>query len=383
MCSSYELAPYKPNTNQIKVRYTDLPTQAMEENLLPEIEKTLLRTGQFILGQPVSEFEARIAKICQTKYAIGLNSGTDALFLSLKACGIGEGDEVITVPNSFIATAAVIALLKAKPVFVDVGQDYNIVPELIEKAITPRTKAIIPVHLTGNPADMPLIMSIASKYNLYVVEDACQAVGASIDEKIVGSFGNTGCFSLHPLKNLNVWGDGGFVTTNSSELAEKLKLLRNHGLKNRDESVEFAFNSRLDTIQAIVALRVLDDLEKITQIRIAHARKYDEGLADLDELVNLPFRRSNTKQVFHTYIIRVRDRNRLYKYLNENGIEVKVHYPIPLHLQQAAAYLGYKEGDFPECEAQAKSILTLPIHQNLTDAQLDLVIEAIHEFYGR
>lgn len=383
MSTSFTLEPLYVDASSIKVKYTDIPRQVLDEDLLPDIERLLLKTGQFVLGPQVTEFETKIAEYCQVKFAIGLNSGTDALFLCMKALGIGPGDEVITAPNSFIATAAAIATLGAKPVFVDVNTTYNINPNLIERAITAKTKAIIPVHLTGNPADMPAIMRIAGVHNLFVLEDACQAIGAFVDGKSVGSFGNAGCFSLHPLKNLNVWGDGGFVTTNSKELAYRLISLRNHGLKNRDESVEFAYNSRLDTIQAIVALRVLRDLDKVTDTRIAHAQLYDEAFPRLDKFVTLPPRKKNVKQVFHTYIIRAKERNQLYKYLNENGVEAKVHYPIPLHLQEAAAYLGYKEGDFPECEAQAKSIITLPIHQYLTDAQLRLVIETIRNFYEK
>ena len=378
---SYLLKQFEVKEGEAKVKYVDLPKQANVEAILTDIKEILLKTGQFTLGQPVAEFEARFAGLCKTKYAVGLNSGTDALFLALKALNIGSGVEVITAPNSFFATAAVIAIAGAKPVFVDVNNEYNIDAELIERAITHRTKAILPVHLTGNPADMPRIMNIARRHNLHVIEDAAQAVSATIDGQPTGSFGIAGGFSFHPLKNLNVWGDGGITTTNSRELSDRLKLIRNHGLKTRDEVEVFAYNSRLDTLQAIVANQLLNVLDAITEARIKNARAYDDGLSDMSDHITLPPRKSNVKQVFHTYVIQARERNKLGAYLAEKGIETKVHYPVPLHLQPASKYLGYQEGDFPVCEAQAKTILTLPVHQHLTDDQIACVIDNIRKFY--
>jgi len=378
---SYLLKQFEVKEGEAKVKYVDLPKQVNVEAILTDIKEILLKTGQFTLGQPVAEFEAKFAGLCKTKYAVGLNSGTDALFLALKALNIGSGDEVITAPNSFFATAAVIAIAGAKPVFVDVNNEYNIDAELIERALTHRTKAIIPVHLTGNPADMPRIMNIARRNNLHVIEDAAQAVSATIDGQPTGSFGIAGGFSFHPLKNLNVWGDGGIATTNSKELSDRLRLLRNHGLKNRDEVEVFAYNSRLDTLQAIVANQLLNVLDAITDARIKNAKTYDDGLSDLTDHITLPPRKSNVKQVYHTYVIQARERNKLGAYLAEKGIETKVHYPVPLHLQPASQYLGYQEGDFPVCEAQAKSILTLPVHQHLTDDQVTYVIDNIRKFY--
>lgn len=378
---SYLLEQFKVQESKAKVKYVDLSKQANVEATLSDIKELLLKTGQFTLGQPVAEFEARFAKLCNTKYAVGVNSGTDALFLTMKALNIGAGHEVITAPNSFIATAGAIANTGARPVFVDVNDEYNIDAHLIEKAITPRTKAIIPVHLTGNPADMSKIMDTAHKYNLYVIEDACQAVGAAINGRVVGSFGIAGCFSFHPLKNLNVWGDGGIITTDSKELFDKLVLLRNHGLTNRDEVEFFGYNSRLDTIQAIVANQLLHVLNVITDTRIRNSRKYDDALSDMVDYISIPPRRSNVKQVYHTYVIQAKDRNKLLAYLAENGIEAKVHYPLPIHLQQASKYLGYREGDFSVCEAQAKSIITLPVHQHLTENQIAYVIDTIRKFY--
>ncbi len=378
---SYLLEQFKVEENETKVKYVDLSKQANIEAILSDIKELLLKTGQFTLGQPVIEFESRFAKLCKTKYAIGVNSGTDALFLTMKALNIGSGDEVITAPNSFVATAGAIANTGARPIFVDVNEEYNIDADLIEKAITPRTKAIMPVHLTGNPADMPRIMGIANRYNLYVVEDACQAVSASINRQPAGSFGIAGCFSFHPLKNLNVWGDGGIITTNSKELFDKLILLRNHGLKNRDDVELFAYNSRLDTIQAIVANQLLNVLDAITNTRIKNAKTYDDALSDMADYITIPSRKSNVKQVYHTYTIQAKERNKLGTYLAEKGIQTKVHYPIPLHLQQASKYLGYKEGDFPVCEAQAESIITLPVHQHLNIEQITYVIDNITKFY--
>ena len=378
---SYLLDQFKVGEGKTEVKYVDLAKQANVEAILNDIRELLLKTGQFTLGQPVAELEAKFAKLCNTKYAVGVNSGTDALFLTMKALNIGTGDEVITAPNSFIATAGVIANAGARPVFVDVNEEYNINADLIEKAITPRTKAIMPVHLTGNPADMPKIMDVAGRHNLYVIEDACQAVSASINRQPVGSFGIAGGFSFHPLKNLNVWGDGGIIVTNSKELFDNLVLLRNHGLKDRDEVEFFAYNSRLDTLQAIVANQLLSVLDAITDTRIRNAQKYDDALSDMADYITIPPRKSNVKQVYHTYVIQAKERDKLGAYLDEKGIETKVHYPIPIHLQQAAKYLGYKEGDFPVCEAQAKSILTLPVHQHLTNGQIAYVIDNIRKFY--
>lgn len=380
---SYLLEQFNVDSKDVKVKYIDLPKQAHAEDMLNDIRELLLKTGQFTLGPQVEEFEGKFAALCHTKYVVGVNSGTDALFLSLKALDIGTGDEVITTPNSFLATTGAIVTAGATPVYVDVGDDYNIDPDLIEAAITPKTKAIMPVHLTGCPADMPRVMAIARKHNLYVIEDAAQAISAAIDGNPTGSFGTTGGFSMHPLKNLNVWGDGGAIATNSAEVDRKLRLLRNHGLENRDECSIFAYNSRLDTLQAIVALRLMHDLEDITNTRIKNAGIYDAGFKGLEDFITVPPRKKGVKQVYHTYVIQAKRRNELYKYLLDNGIEVKVHYPVPLHLQEAAKFLNYKEGDFPVTEAQAKSILTLPVHQHLAETQLEYVIDTIRKFYKK
>ncbi|MDD5679116.1 MAG: DegT/DnrJ/EryC1/StrS family aminotransferase [Kiritimatiellae bacterium] len=365
-----------------RVKYLDLPKQFNHQSLWAAVREQF-KTCQFILGSEVEKFELNFAKLCSTRYALGVNSGTDAIFLALKASGVGRGDEVITVPNSFVATAGAIMAVGARPVFVDVGDDYNIDVSLIEPAITRKTKAILPVHLTGNPANMPGIMRIALKYHLYVIEDAAQAAMASINGKRVGSFGDAGCFSLHPLKNLNVGGDGGVLTTGATSLYRNAKLLRNHGLKNRDEIEFFGYNSRLDSIQATIANYVMKDLETITSKRINNADMYDKGFKDLREFVVPPPRKKGFYQVFHTYVIRVKNREQLIKYLNDNGVETKIHYRIPIHLQKPCRKLGYRKGDFPVTEKQAGEILSLPVHHFLTNNQICYVIELIGDFYQR
>jgi dTDP-3-amino-2,3,6-trideoxy-4-keto-D-glucose/dTDP-3-amino-3,4,6-trideoxy-alpha-D-glucose/dTDP-2,6-dideoxy-D-kanosamine transaminase len=366
----------------MKVKYSYLEDQfANPQPILAEIAR-LVQAGDYTLGKPVEVFEGKFAAAIGTKYALGVSSGTDALFLALKAIGVGPGDEVITVPNTFIATIGAIIAAGAKPVFVDVlDGDYTINPALIEVAITPKTKALLPVHYAGHPADMPAIMAIAHKYHLPIIEDACQAISAAIDGQNVGTFGIAAGYSLHPLKNLNVWGDGGLIVTNSEEIREKVKLLRNHGLKNRDEVQIFGYNSRLDSLQAVVGNYLINDLERITAQRIAWANQIDAGLRDLAEFITIPARLPNRRYVYHLYMLMVQRRDRLLQYLIERGIEAKVHYPIPLHLQEAAQPLGYKKGDFPIAEAQAKTIITLPVHQHLHQEQIDYMLATIHAFY--
>lgn len=363
------------------VKYLDLPQQFRDEALRALLMEQF-EACQFIMGREVEEFERNFSSLCGTTYAVGLNSGTDALFLALKALGVGPGDEVITAPNSFVASTGAIIAAGARPVFVDVAVDYNIDVNLIEAAITEKTRAILPVHLTGNPADMEAIMEIAGKHKLFVVEDAAQAVMASIKGKRVGSFGDAGCFSLHPLKNLNACGDGGVLTTNSDEVFEKMRLLRNHGLRNRDEIEIFGYNSRLDTIQAVVANYGLSQLEFITSQRVKNAQMYDRALKELAGFVTVPPRKDEVEQVFHTYVVRVKRRDDLILYLNNNGVETKIHYPIPIHLQKPCRQFGYKEGAFPVCEQQAGEILSLPVHHHLTEDQIYYVVDLVKKFYG-
>jgi dTDP-4-amino-4,6-dideoxygalactose transaminase len=289
---------------------------------------------------------------------------------------------VITAVNTFIATAGAIAATGARPVYVDVTDEYVINPTLIDKAITSRTKAIIPVHYAGVPADMDKIMDIAHNHGLPVIEDSCQAISATFNGKYAGSFGVTGAFSLHPLKNLNVWGDSGIIITDNDKINARLRLLRNHGMRNRDEVDFFGYNSRLDSVQAVVGSHLIKDAQWITDTRIKWAEKLDTELSELAEYVTVPKRRSDKRYVHHLYIIMAKKRDDLLANLIDNKIEAKIHYPIPLHLQHCSAHLGYKEGDFPVAEAQAKAIITLPVHQHLNEDQIDYIIEKIKAFYG-
>lgn len=361
------------------VKYIDLPAQtgSIRDDLLAAVED-VFKSGEYILGPEVRRFEERFAQLCGCPFALGVANGTDAIVMALKALGVGPGDEVITVANSFLASTAAITLVGAKPVFVDVRDDLNINPELIEGAITPRTKAILPVHLTGKPADMNPILEIASARKLDVVEDAAQAVGASYHGKQVGSFGAIACFSLHPLKNLNAFGDGGMMTLQSESLRDKLAKMRNHGLRNRDESEFWAFNSRLDSLQAALLNVKLDHLAAWTQERRKTAAFYRENLR---EIVQCPSDGPEEHSVYHTFVIRAERRNELQRYLLEAGIETKIHYPVPIHLQPAARDLGYKRGDLPVTERLAETILSLPIYPELTTGQKEAVVEVIRSFY--
>ncbi len=363
-----------------QVKYMDLPRQFAGGEVVRQIAEEFTRC-RFVLGPQVAEFERRFARLCGTPHALGLNSGTDALFLSLKALGIGPGDEVITAPNSFIATAGAIVAAGATPGFADVTAEYTLDPALVEAAITRRTRAIIAVHLTGNPADMDALNAIAARHGLAVVEDAAQAVGATLNGRPVGSLGTTGCFSLFPLKNLGVAGDGGMLTTGAAEIERRIRLLGNHGLRARDECELFGYNSRLDTIQAIVGNVLLDSLDTVTKARIEHAAFYDQALAGLAPDVVIPPRRPAAKPVYHTYVVQVARRDRLVPHLLERGVETKIHYPLPIHLQPAAACLGYKRGAFPVTEAQADRIVSLPVHEYLTRDDLAYVAEGVRAFY--
>ena len=360
----------------------DLPRQFEDGAVVARVVEEFKRC-QFVLGPQVATFEARFARACGAAYAVGLNSGTDALFFALRALGVGPGDEVITVPNSFVATAGAIVMAGATPVFVDVNAEYLMDPARVDDAITSKTRAVIPVHLTGNPADMGAISPVAARRGLAVIEDAAQAVGAAIGDRVVGSLGSAAAFSLFPLKNLGVAGDGGVLTTTSREIFDKVMLLRHHGLRTRDEVEIWGYNSRLDTIQAIVANSVLDGLGDVTTARIRNAAFYDRALAPLAPHITVPPRRPGVRQVFHTYVVQAESRDRLREFLESRGVETKIHYPIPIHLQKTAESLGYKRGAFPVCEAQSERIVSLPVHEYLTEAEQQYVVDRIREFYRR
>lgn len=345
--------------------------------------RALVERADFTLGAEVTEFENRFAAFCDLPHAIGVSSGTDALIISLRLSGVGPGDEVITAANTFIATVGAIVAVGARPVLVDNEDGFTINPYEIERKITPRTKAIVPVHYTGNVSDMPAIMEIADRHGLSVIEDAAQAIGASLGGKPVGSWGKTACFSVHPLKNINVWGDGGLILTRDNALAKKLRLYCNHGLKNRDECVIFGVNSRLDTLQAVVGLRLIGQAEEITEKRINVAARYDTAFADLGPALRIPSRRPDVRHAFHLYMLRAERRDELFAHLRDCGIEALIHYPIPIHLQEAARDLGYQRGDFPIAEADAETMITLPAHQHLDDEQIDFIIESVHGFLAQ
>jgi len=365
----------------LHVPYVDIAGQhqPLKADLLSAIGQ-IIDSGQFILGEQVQLFEQRMTELCGVNYAVGVNSGTDALIIALRALNIGPGDEVITAPNSFVASTSCIAIVGAKPVFVDVREDYNIDPEKIEAAITPHTKAILPVHLTGRPADMSAIMTIATKYGIPVIEDSAQAILAEFQDKPVGSWGTIGCFSLHPLKTLNACGDGGLLTTNDESLYKQFLLLRNLGLETRDDCVVWSSNSRLDTVQAAMLLVKLNYLHDWTKKRQANAKFYQTHLADIEEVV-VPIDKPDEKAVYHTFVIQAEQRDELRTYLTKHNIGSAIHYPVPIHLQTVAKELGYGMGSFPITEIQAKKILSLPIYADLTEKQLQNVVETIKDFY--
>ena len=365
----------------ITIPYVNIALQhSLIKDELMEAVSEILDKGNFVLGSEVNEFEKRFADLCGVNYAIGVNSGTDALILALKAVGIGPGDEVITVPNSFVATASCIKIIGARPVFIDVQDDYNIDPNLLEAAITERTRAILPVHLTGRPADMDPVMEMARRYDLQVIEDCAQAVAAEYKGKRVGSFGSIGCFSLHPLKTLNACGDGGVLTTSDAELAAKFKIMRNIGLETRDNCVLWSSSSRLDTIQAAILLVKFKYLDDWTEKRRLNAKYYSEHLADLPQ-VNVPTDKTYEFSVYHTYVIQAEKRDKLKAFLAEKGIGTGIHYPKPIHLQTVAEELNYRPGSFPVAEEQANRILSLPVYPELNEEQLNHIIDSIHKFY--
>jgi aminotransferase EvaB len=363
-----------------KVRYSYLPQQFADPSEILEELKRFVPTGDFTLGKPVGEFERRFAELIGTKHAIGVGSGTDSLKLSLKAVGVGHGDEVITTANTFIATVGAINETGARPVFVDCDDTFCMNVDQVEAAITPKTKALMPVHLTGYMTDMRKLMPIAQKHGLPVVEDACQGILADIGGKRAGTFGAAGGFSLHPLKNLNVWADGGVIVTNDDAVADRLRLLRNHGLRNRDEIEILGYNSRLDSVQAIVGNWLIRQVHDITDKRIANAAYYDAALGKIAQ-IKLPPRPAGFRRVFHIYIVFAQDRDALFEHCVKNGVEAKVHYPIPLYLQKGLAHYGHKAGDFPVTDRHAREIISFPCDQHLERDQLNHVIETVAAFY--
>ena len=361
----------------MNVPFVDLKVQykSIAEEVNPAITK-IMENADFILGRDVELFEEEFANYCEAKYAVGVDSGISALELTLRAYGIGNGDEVITAPNSFIATASCISFTGATPVFVDIDPiTYNIDTNRIETAVTDKTKAIMPVHLYGQPADMDTIMTIAKKHNLLVIEDACQAHGARYKGRRVGAIGDAGCFSFYPAKNLGAYGDGGMLVTNDGHVAEKIKMLRNYGQKEKYNHIFLAYNRRLDTIQAAILRIKLRRLDKGNEKRRENAKIYNSLLRNSNVIT--PAVADYAKHVYHLYVIRTKRRNELGKLLNKKEISTGLHYPIPIHLQPAYSYLGYKKGDFPITEEVAEEILSLPMYPELAKNQIQYICECI------
>jgi len=371
------------NNKKISINHSYLIEQFFDyKKIFKKIEKTV-KKADYTLGGEVDKFEANISKRMGSKYTISVGNGTDALFLVLKALGIDKGDEVITTPYTFIATVASIVTAGAKPVFVDVKEDYNLDESKIEKSITKKTKAIMAVNWSGRPCELDKIKKIAKKYKIKFIQDACHCIDSKFKNQNIVNFSDASTFSLHPLKNLNVWGDGGFIITNSKSLAKKLFLMRNHGLINRNNCEVFSYNSRLDTIQATIAnYKIKNKLNIITKKRIGNALMLDKLLSNIKE-IKIPERKNYLKEVFHLYQINTKNRDKLIKYLISKNIDAKVHYPIPIHLQKAAKYLKYKKGDFPVAENLANTSISLPVHEFVSSAQIKFIAKSIKTFFKK
>ncbi|PIQ89607.1 MAG: transcriptional regulator [Candidatus Omnitrophica bacterium CG11_big_fil_rev_8_21_14_0_20_42_13] len=356
-------------------------------NIKGEIDSAIegvLEKGSFILGENVALLEKELASFIGVSHAVGVASGTDALELSLRALGIKEKDEVITTPFTFIATAEVISIMGARPVFCDINlDDYNINHEEIRKKITKKTKAIIPVHLYGQPCDIEAIMSLAKEYNLKVIEDCAQAIGAEYKGKRAGSFGDCSGFSFFPSKNLGACGDAGMIGTKDEKVCRHLKMLRAHGSSKKYIHEIEGRNSRLDELQAAILRVKLKYINKWNQKRIRYAEIYTERLNSLESKhgIVLPRQLKGRLHIYHLYSIRAKERNSLKEFLERSGIHTAVHYPIPLHLQQAYKYLGYKKGDFPKSEQASEQVLSLPLYPEMSQEQVMVVSDKIAEFY--
>lgn len=364
----------------IRIPLIDFKAQykSIEKEIDAAIKEVLL-SGQYILGPVVKEFEEQVAAYCGVKYAIGVASGSDALILALKALDIGPGDEVITTPFTFVATAHAIVHCGAKPVFVDIEPDtFNINPALIEPAITKNTKAIIPVHLYGHPANMDPIMEIAKAHNLYVVEDAAQAFGARYNGKQVGSIGHVGCFSFFPTKNLGCYGDGGMVVTDNPDIAEKIDILRRQGCREKYHAKMIGYNSRLDAIQAAILKVKLKYVDQWNEQRRDVAHRYNELLSGSS--VQTPAEAPYAYHVYHQYTIRSSRRDDLKQLLLDSGIETSIYYPQPLHLQDAYKFLESKKGSFAEAERAGKEVLSLPISPEISELDQDYIIQGMGTF---
>lgn len=362
------------------IPFSELKTQY--GNIKDEIQaafQQVFDSSWFILGKNVESFEQEFASYCQAKFGIGVGSGTEALHLALLACDVQPGDEVITVANTAVPTISAISFAGATPIFVDVDpESYTMSPELIEAKITAKTRVILPVHLYGQSADMRPIIDIAKKYNLKVVEDACQAHGAEYEGKKVGAWGDLGCFSFYPSKNLGAYGDGGMVVTDDPELADRIWMLRNYGQRKRYYHDIKGFNSRLDELQAAFLRKKLRHLDQWNERRRQLSQIYHENLCDA---VKIPIEKEYAYHIFHLYVIRCQRREQLQQYLMNNGIQTLIHYPVPVHLQQAYQDLDVKPGSLPITEKYAAEILSLPMYPELKDDDIFNVVERINNFY--
>ena len=361
------------------VPYTDFQVQNAEarEELRSAFDE-VLDSGHYIQGPNVTNFEREFAEYCESPHSTGLANGTCSLHLVLRAMGVGPGDEVITAPNSFFASAAAIALVGAKVVFADVNVDANIDPDAIEAAVTDRTKVIMPVHLTGRPVDMVRIQEISDRHGLQILEDAAQAVGSEFRGQKVGSWGTAASFSLHPLKSLHAFGDSGILTAQNADLIESVAMRKNHGLIDRGTCAVWSFNCRLDEVQAALLRVQLRNLDKKIVERRHLAQRYNEMLRDL---VVVPKERDGEFHTYQTYMIQAEARDALQVHLRANGVEAITHYPTPLHLQPAAVDLGYKMGSFPVTEQLSHRVLSLPLFPGMTASQQDITVDAITSFY--
>jgi len=367
---NYKIPLFDLSYNNLKIK----------KHILSVIEKHI-ETSTFIMGPDVKLFEQKFSKLIHCNYTVGVNSGTDALIIALKVLGVGAGDEVITVPNSYIATAQAIAIVGAKPVFVDVDKetmnmDLNKIGPLINK----NTKAIIPVHLFGYPVDIFELRDLVG-VDIPIIEDCAQSHGAKVGESFTGSMGDINCFSLHPAKILASLGDSGALTTNDSYLYEKCKLYRNFGLEDRDSSTLIGYNSRLDNIYAAVMYKKLDIIQKSLNRRLNNASIYYNELSTISDIIFPPLK-EGYKNVHNFFVIRTKKRNELIKFLLSEGIETKIHYPIPIHLQKCFSYLGYSLGDFPNVEEDAKTMISIPVAEHLTSDQVAYVSKKIKTFYN-
>lgn len=366
----------------MNVPFVDLSAQ--HRLLAPELQRAIsavLERGDFILGEDVRAFESEFARYCEAQYAVGVSSGTAALELALRAFGIGPGDEVLTAANTFIATAAAISHSGAKPVLVDIDpQGYNMDVSRMEAALTERTKAVIPVHLYGHPADMDPILEIAKRHGLVVIEDACQAHGARYKGKRVGSLGHAAAFSFYPTKNLGACGDAGMVVTDDPEVAERIRMLRDHGQKDKYRHTLLGYNHRLDTLQAAVLRVKLKYLDQWNLARRQNAHLYNRLLDGCP--VIMPKEADWCECVYHLYVVRVQDRDALRAHLQDKGIATGIHYPVPIHLQPAYQQLGYGKGSFPLTEQRCEQVLSLPLYAELGPAQIEYVTEVIRGFFA-